>query len=137
MADTVRTLTALQALLANNSSRAISEQDVRDALYSALGVVPYVAKTANYTATENDEFIAVATSSGDITITLPAVATTRAGKRFCIKKTDANAHDVVIDPNSTETIDGSSSSLHITAQYEAIVIVSSASAWLVESHYVP
>lgn len=137
MADTVRTLTALQTLLADNTARAISPQDLRDALYSVLGVVPYAAKTGDYPATESDGFIAVATSSADITITLPAVATTRVGKRYVVKKTDAAAHDVIVDPTSTETLDGSSSALHLTTQYEAVVVVNTGAAWLVESHYVP
>src|ERR1041385_1262124 len=113
MADTVRAYSALQTLLADNSTRAISEQDLRDMLASVIGVIPYVAKTADYSATESDEFITVSTSSADITITLPAVATTRAGKRYVIKKIDANAHDAVINPNASELLDGSSSSVHL------------------------
>jgi hypothetical protein len=37
MADTVRNLTALQGLLADNTDRSISPQDLRDAVYTCLG----------------------------------------------------------------------------------------------------
>lgn len=132
MADTVRTLSALQVLLADNSTRSISPQDVRDALYSTLGVVPYVAKTAHYTATANDEFIGCDATSGAITITLPAVASTRVGKRFTVKKTDAGVNAVTLDGNASETIENATT-LVLAAQYDVATIVNTGAAWLVES----
>lgn len=137
MTDTLRTLSALQTLLADNTARAISAQDLRDALYSALGVTPYVAKTANYTATESDDFIAVNATGGAVTITLPAAATTRVGKTYTIKKTDVSANAVSINPNASETLDGSASTVDITTQYYAVTIINTGAAWLAVSEYVP
>ncbi len=131
MADTIRTLTALQTLLADNSTRAISEQDLRDAVYSVLGVVPYVAKTANYTATEDDEFISCDATGGAITITLPAVATTRVGKRYTVKKIDAS-NNVILDGNASETIDGATTKT-LSSQWAVMTIVNTGSAWLIEN----
>lgn len=137
MADTVRTLAALQTLLADNTTRAISEQDIRDALYSTLGVIPYTSKSADYTASENDQFIAVNANSAQVTITLPAVATTRVGKTYTIKKTDSSGNAASINPAGSETLDGSSTTLDITTQYYAITIINTGSAWLAVSEYTP
>ena len=137
MADTVRALSALQTLLADNTSRAISEQDLRDAVYSVLGVRPYAAKTTSYPATESDEFIAVDATAGAVVITLPAVATTRVGKVYTVKKVDASGNAASINPNSTETLDGSATTLDITTQYAAITIINTGTAWLAVSEYTP
>lgn len=137
MADTVRVLSALQTLLATNTSRDISAQDLRDALYSTLGVVPYVSKSANYTATENDQFIAVDATSAQVTITLPAVASTRVGKTYVIKKVDSSGNAASINPNASETLDGSSTTLDITTQWYAITIICTGAAWLAVSEYTP
>lgn len=47
MADTVRTLSALQTLLADNSSGAISPQDVRDFLVSVFPRIGAAASVAD------------------------------------------------------------------------------------------
>lgn len=135
MTDTVRAYSALVTLLADNTSRAISPQDLRDMLVSVLGVVPTISKTANYTATESDEVILCNATSGIITITLPAVATTRVGKRYVIIKTDA-VNNVVADGNASETINGATT-VTLTTQYWSLVIVNSGSAWFIESKYAP
>lgn len=128
MADTVRALSALQTLLADNTSRAISPQDLRDAIYSTLGVVPYVAKSAGYTATESDVVIAVTTGADNVTIALPAAASTRVGKFYILLKADAGAGDVVVDPDSAETINGAGTKA-IDTQYNAMLVINTGSAW--------
>lgn len=137
MTDTIRTLTALQTLLADNTARGISAQDLRDAIYSALGITPYVAKSANYTATENDQFIAVDATSAQVTITLPAAATTRVGKTYTIKKVDSSGNAASINPNASETLDGSATTVDITTQYYAVTIINTGSSWLAVSEYTP
>lgn len=134
MTDTVRSLTALQALLADNVTHDISPQDQRDAIYSALGVVPYVAKSTSYTATENDELIGVTTSTSTITITLPAVATTRVGKVYTIRKVDSGTGHVIVDGNSAEQIDADTTKILLN-QYASITIVNNGSAWSVVASY--
>lgn len=77
MVDTIRSLSAIQTLLADNTIRAISEADLRDAIYSALGATPYVSKTTAYTLTEDDQVVTVDATAGAVTITLPAVGNPR------------------------------------------------------------
>lgn len=137
MADTIRTESALVTLFANNTSRAISEQDLRDFLVSVLGVVPYVSKSADYVATENDQFIAVDATGGARTITLPAAATTRVGKVYTIKKIDSSGNAASVNPNSTELLDGSSTTLDITTQWASITIINNGVSWYAVSEYTP
>lgn len=62
-------------------------------------------KTAAHTALATDYLILCDCTAGAITISLPtAVGIT--GKEYIIKKIDAGANAVTIDPNGVETIDG-------------------------------
>lgn len=130
MTDTVRSFSALQALLADNASGAISEQDVRDFLASVLGVLPYAAKSASYTATEDDCVIGVTTgSSADVTITLPPVATTRVGKQLLLIKVDSGNKNIVADGNASETINGATTKT-VTTQWSGLRLINTGAAWL-------
>lgn len=68
-----------------------------------------VTKTANYTITNTDDVVLVDCTAGNITITLPNVATATI-KRFTIKKIDASVNkitvqgDANIDTNATYPI---------------------------------
>lgn len=66
-------------------------------------------------------------TSNAITINLPAAAT---GQQYHIKKIDATANTVTIDPNGTETIDGSLTKV-ISTQYDSITVVSDGSNWFI------
>lgn len=57
MADTVRTLTALQALLPDNTDGDISAQDVRDFLVSAFGPYRVLLSETEITSSVTDETI--------------------------------------------------------------------------------
>lgn len=90
--------------------------------------LPYVAKTANYTATLNDFTIAVTCSSANITITLPtSVGIT--GRIYVIKKMDNTSYSVIVDANGTQTIDGSET-VSLTTQYQTIRLQSNGSNWI-------
>jgi len=91
--------------------------------------LPYVAKTADYTATISDYTIAVTCSSVNITITLPtAVGIT--GRIYNIKKMDSTAYTVIVDGTGSETIDGTTTK-NLTTQYDSIQIQSTGSAWII------
>lgn len=62
-----------------------------------------------------------------LTISLPAASTVD-GRIYNIKKIDATAHAVTVDPNSTETIDGSATEV-INVQWDGIRIQSNGSNW--------
>ena len=88
---------------------------------SVTGSTAYsiTTKTANYTASANDYSI-VCNNTGAITISLPA-ASGATGRVYVIKKISAALNNVTIDPNSSETIDGSSTRV-LTLQYESVMI---------------
>lgn len=106
MPDTLRTLSALQTLLADNTAGDISPQDVRDMLVSTyqLDYSADVAVTGAVTATIGKWHICSGTSA-DYTVTLPA-ASGNAGKLIGLRMSSALTKLVTIDANSTELIDG-------------------------------
>lgn len=129
MADTVRTLSALQALLADNSSRAISPQDIRDAVISAVGFMYGRALSEDTTLTTSDIVIIGTGGESGITLTLPAAASSQY-KYYCIVKVDSGAGAVAIDANESETINGNTT-LSLSAQYDSAVIWCDGTEWFV------
>jgi hypothetical protein len=95
-------------------------------LRGSMGV-QIVSKSSSYTATANDYFILVDASGGAVTITLPA-SSGITGRVYNIKKTDSSGNAVIIDPNSTETIDGLGT-MSTTTQYQAFTVVCDGSNW--------
>lgn len=85
------------------------------------------AKTANYTATLNDFFIACDSTSGAFTIALPAAASST-GTIFAIKKTVASANAVTIDPNAAELINGAATL--VVADNTTAMIICDGTGWL-------
>lgn len=86
--------------------------------------------SANYTALTSDEVILVTTgSTANVTISLPT-AVGRKGKVYHIKKVDSGTKYAVIDPYSTQTIDGATTN-ELKTQYASVTIVSDGSNWLV------
>jgi|SRR3972149_6828523 len=84
-------------------------------------------KATNYTTLTTDDYLLVDSSGATRTITLHAAST--ATKPVHIKKTQA-ANTVVIDPNASETIDGTATRT-LTQQYEAVTCVSDGSNWFI------
>mgnify|MGYP003395068582 CR=1 FL=1 len=60
---------------------------------------------------------------------LPA-ASTALRRHYVVKKTDATANTVTINPDGAETIDGASTRV-ITTQFESVWFVSNGTAWFV------
>jgi hypothetical protein len=106
MADTIRTLSALQSLLADNTAGDISPQDVRDMLVSTylLDYSADVSITGAATATIGKWHVCTGTSA-DYTVTLPA-ASGNAGKIIGLRMSSALTKLVTIEGNSSELIDG-------------------------------
>lgn len=94
---------------------------------SQNNTAPIATKTANYTMTSSDGTVLADASSGAITITLPAAASS-AERIFTIKKKDVTANIVTVDANASELIDGFTTYL-LSTQYEAIKIQSDGTAW--------
>lgn len=91
-----------------------------------------VAKTADYTVAESDrdKLITVDATAGSKTITLLAAATAGDGFQVAIKKIDSSSNTVMIDANSTETIDGSLT-LALATQNDVAILISNGTNWYV------
>lgn len=89
-----------------------------------------VSKTSNYQSVEadRDKLIRADATSGTLTVALVAAATAGDGFMIAIKKTDSSGNTVVIDANSTETIDGNLT-LTLNNQNEVAVLICNGSLW--------
>jgi microcystin-dependent protein len=95
---------------------------------ATLGVAlsSYVTKTANYTVQTTDKGKLIDATSGTWTLSLPAAAT--AGDGFNVSLKNSGAGVITIDPNLTETVDGSAT-LAVNAG-ESVVLYCNGTAWL-------
>ena len=77
------------------------------------GIMQVVTKTFSaspYTASKtNDTFIIVDASSGAVSIVLPDIATSSAGKVYYIKKVDSSANAVTVSTTGVDTVEGGAS----------------------------
>lgn len=91
-----------------------------------------VSKTSNYTVAESDrdKLIRVDATAGTVTIALLAAATAGDGFTVAVKKTDSSGNTVIIDANSTETIDGNLT-LTFSNQNEVAVLICNGTSWSV------
>ncbi len=83
-----------------------------------------ISKAAAYTATPDDDFILVDTSGGNVTISLQPSA--NFSKPLTIKNIGENS--VIIDPDGSETIDGSAT-LTISTEGQSIELAPDGSNW--------
>ena len=91
------------------------------------------AVTQNYTVLATDHMIFVNASAGNITITLPT-ASGIIGRQYIIKRVDGTVNSVTIDPNASETIEGSATKSLM--DQSSVVIVSDNSNWWITSEYI-
>lgn len=100
-AVTVSGLTTSNAGLsatATASVAAVNAKGVADSDYREI--------TTTSTIAETDNRVIIGTIVANITVNLPACNATRDGWEFRFKKKGADAFAFILDPNSTETIDG-------------------------------
>lgn len=88
----------------------------------------FVSVTANYTASATDYTIIAKPSAANITIALPAAASS-SGRIYIIKRVSAN-RNVTINPNGSELIDGSLTFL-IGTNYNSVMIQCDGTAWYI------
>ena len=93
--------------------------------------VTTASPSINYTISTHagNEEIYILTPSADISVNLPAASTCGSGYKYHIKNM-ASANTLTIDPNSTETID-SSTTFVISNQFEAITIITNGTNWFI------
>jgi hypothetical protein len=80
-------------------------------------------------ATSNGEVVIVDTSSGNVTVTLPAAAS-NANAWINVKKVTGDANTVIVDGNLSETIDGDLTQT-LTLDQESLTVVCNGSAWYI------
>jgi len=96
--------------------------------------LPIEAISATDTLDDTNHTVLVNAAGGVKTVNLPA-ASGATGKTFIIKKTDSSSNNVTIDPNASETIDGSSTFV-FNAQYRAVTLQCDGSNWHIISSYI-
>lgn len=90
----------------NNGDTYFARARAVTALVSAGGLqVGQIAKTANFTGTEGNEEVWFDCTSGNLTFTLPAAATS-AGWVYDVVKTDTSVNTLTIDGNAAELVNG-------------------------------
>jgi hypothetical protein len=101
--------------------------DVTFVVLPAGIVHPVRTEITSYLALLTDEIILGDATLGPITITLPT-AVGNAGKLYSVKKIDATANIVKVDPNAAELIDGAAD-FDLVLQHEVIGFVSDGTGW--------
>ncbi len=86
--------------------------------------------SADYIVLDNDGYslILVTTGSSDRTVTLPTAAD-NTDRVLTIKKADSGTGNLIIDPESTEALDGSSTSVTLYAENDAVTIKCDGTGW--------
>jgi hypothetical protein len=129
MADTVRALSVLQGLLADNTNRAISPQDLRDAVISGVGFCYGRAVATGGALTTDDRIVAATGGAGGITLVLPQASTVQY-KVITVVKVDSGAGAVTLDGYSTETINGVAT-YPLAAQWNRVTVWCDGAQWIV------
>lgn len=88
------------------------------------------AKTANYSiaATDRGKLVKVDATTGNLVVTLLAAATAGDGFSIAVKKTNASANYVTLDPAGAELIDGGAEHI-LYEQNDAALIICDGTGW--------
>jgi hypothetical protein len=89
---------------------------------------PYAAKSANYTATTNDYYLAADASGAGVTITLPSAVSAEAGFTLVIKKADSSGNAVTVSAQGGQTVDGAGS-YTLAALWKFVAVISDGANW--------
>ncbi len=117
-----------------NDSLDIIDTVMKDNQDLATGLTDAI--TSNYSVLSSDQgkvFLVDATS-GNVTLTLPDVATLPDGFKITVKKTDASTNTVTIDASGSQTIDNALTYV-ISTRYDAVSITADTTKWSVYSYY--
>lgn len=124
--------TSDQVAIRNNSG-VIQAQDFGGSWQNILGqsstTYTITNVSTNYSVLTTDQVLLCTSGSGGITLTLPA-ASSMTGKQLIIKKVDSGAGALVVDGNSSETIDGALTQT-ISSQYAYMILVSNGTSWFI------
>lgn len=124
-ASTSATNAATSATNSSNSATAAANSAALAAAANAASLYSAVVdKSANYTVVLGDAgyLLRVTTTSGGVTITLPAISTLPDGFKVAIVKWTSDPNAVLISPSGGNTINGASST-NVSAQYNQAILV--------------
>lgn len=85
--------------------------------------------TASTAIVSSDFAILADSTSGAITVSLPPAATAN-GRIFFVKRVNAGANNVTVDPFGAETIEGAATYV-LTAQWARVEFISNGTAWFI------
>lgn len=128
-------VTTAKILDSNVTTAKIADANVTKAkLATAARDKTTSSKSSDFTADLTKDIYYVNSGSGNVTMTLPA-ASTADGHEYQVFKT-ASANTVIIDANSSETINGATT-VTLYDQYESITIFCNGSEWFVTARIAP
>jgi hypothetical protein len=130
MSDTQRSLVSLQSLLADNTTKQVSPQDLRDFLVSThLRMATTTA--VNYSATANDMTIVLDASNSAVTLTLPTCTAGSIGQMYFIKAINAGTNK----PYIVNNVDGAAYTFG--SSNDAVLIAGDGTNYRAFSNYRP
>jgi hypothetical protein len=88
--------------------------------------------TASTSVVSSDFAIIADSTAAAITVSLPPAATAN-GRIFFVKRVNAGANNVTVDPFGSETIDGAATHV-LTLQWHRVEIISNGTAWFIVAH---
>lgn len=92
-------------------------------------VVEYTTGATTSAIAENKQILVVDAAAGVFTVNLPIV-TSSANFQISVKKIDSSANAVVIDGNTTDTIDGSTTK-SLSSQWESVTLFCTGKQWVI------
>ena len=116
---------AYMTFVTTNTSEQV--QVNQDVAFSEGVVYDITQLSANTTLSSTHYMVEVTTGAGDLTMTLPALASSE-GRVFRIVNI-GGGDNVIVDPNGAEEIDGSSTSVTLSATHERISLVGGTTSW--------
>lgn len=121
--------TSIRAYVEPPAFEAVNAANLKTIELPITGIaVQKLSKSANYTVTTADHMIEVDTTSGSVTLALPALSGVAQNVPYSFIKTVA-ANSLVLDGNSSETVDGASTKT-LTAQYARVDLVYDGTQWV-------
>lgn len=115
-------------IVLDSSNQMEQLQSEDDNLFTGYGLVRYVSKSSDYTAAITDDVILVDTSGGEVTITLPPLASAD-GKFFTIKRLGGD-NNVIVATNASETIQGEAQKI-INVKWWGMDVLATDSEWII------
>ena len=111
------------------SSPTINDPTMANAIHTeSYSTYSFDHVSSNHTILSTDHIELVDADDEDITITLPAIASTQAGRQIRVKKTDSTSNQVIVDGNGSETIDGALTKTLIS-ENQGMMIINDGTEW--------